>query len=212
MEDYLKAIYKVGKSEGKVTTSATADRMKVSAASVTNMFTKLANMKLIRHTPYQGVELTEAGERVALEVIRHHRLMELYLSQILGMSWDKVDAEAERLEHVISDEFEDRIADALGQPTRDPHGAPIPGKDGTIDEGDDEKLSNVEVGQSVVVRRVSDRDPDILRYLESLGLLPDRRVILKERGVFHGPLVITVAEKDHAISENVASNVWVSRQ
>lgn len=210
VEDYLKSIYKIARVEGKVSTSAIADRLGVSAASVTNMFAKLANMKLLRYTPYQGVELTEAGERIALEMIRHHRLMELYLSQVLGMSWDKVDAEADRLEHVISDEFEDRIADALGNPTHDPHGAPIPSKDGSIADGPHERLSALPAGQQAVVRQVSDRDPEVLRYLESMGMIPDQQIRVKERVPFGGPLVVTIKNHDYTISDEVAGGVLVS--
>ena len=136
IEDYLKTIYKLQHSDapgGRVTTSVIASRMEVAAASATNMIKKLAELNLLIYTPYQGVELTASGEKIALETIRHHRLIELYLSQALGYSWDQIDAEADRLEHAISEEFEDRIDEALGYPTVGAHGEPIPTKQGQID-------------------------------------------------------------------------------
>ena len=140
VQDYLKTIYKLQEQGGAVSTSALAEAMGVAAASATGMVKKLAVLKLARHSPYQGVVLTKAGEKMALEVIRHHRLLELYLAEALGYSWDKVHEEAERLEHVISEEFEEKIFEALGRPTRDPHGDPIPTKDGTLVAGSHERL------------------------------------------------------------------------
>src|SRR5687767_6725143 len=154
IEDYLKAIYAVVREsgEGRATTSAIAERMEVSAASATNMMQKLAEMKLVEYVPYRGVSLTPGGEKIALEVIRHHRLIELYLAEALGYSWDEVHDEAERLEHVISEEFEDKIDAMLGHPTTDPHGDPIPPKSGRPPARATRRLSEVEIGESVVVR------------------------------------------------------------
>lgn len=176
IEDYLKAIYKLHREGGTVTTNAIADRMGVAPASVSNMIKKLARLKLVEHTPYHGVQLTSGGEKVALEVIRHHRLIELYLSHHLGVSLDKLDAEAERLEHVLSEELEEKIAASLGQPTHDPHGDPIPTRDGAVEDLHNPLLSDLRPGQHGVIVRVSDRNPDVLRELTAQRLLPGRHV------------------------------------
>ncbi len=165
IEDYLKAIYKLQKTEGKVFTLAVAERIGVSAASVTVMLKKLAKMNLLKHTPYQGAILTEKGERIALNVIRRHRLSELFLNEFEGLSWDKLDAEVEKLEHVISEELADRIEEVLGYPKTDPHGDPIPTKGGGLEEVFYESLVDSEVGQTVIIRRVSDNSSEILRYI-----------------------------------------------
>ena len=210
VEDYLKVIYKLQTNDQKVTTSAIAERLGVVPASVTNMIKQLDQMRLLTHTRYQGVELTPLGEKVALEVIRHHRLLELYLTEVLGFSWDKVDAEAETLEHFISEELEERLAVALGHPTHDPHGDPIPSKDGTIEESHHDALSDVESGQSAIIRRVSDRDPEVLRYLSSLGLTPQTHVTILSKAPFGGPLMIDVGGEQHAISRELASLIRVA--
>src|SRR5207245_559616 len=172
MQDYLKAIFKLQQDRSAVSTSEIAARMHVSAASATSMVKRLARLRLVAHTPYHGFALTPAGERVALETIRHHRLLELYLSQYLGVSLDKVDGEAERLEHVLSEDVEARIAATLGNPTHDPHGDPIPAKDGTLHDVRHPTLQHLPVGEAGVVDRVSDRSPDLLRRLARLGVLP----------------------------------------
>ena len=195
VQDYLKEIYKLQKGRNpvpSVNTSMISEVMNVAAASVTNMVKKLAEIKLVQHTPYQGVELTPAGEAIALEIIRHHRLLEVYLADALGYRWDEVDAEADRLEHVISEEFEDRIDRALGYPTIDPHGAPIPTKDGAIEQENDPRLSRIEAGQTVTIRQVSDQSSEMLRYMASLGLRPGVEVMVKERAPFNGPLLVRV--------------------
>src|SRR5436309_2316766 len=189
MQDYLKVIYKLSTSGEEVTTSAIALGTEVSAASATNMIKKLAELKLVRHTPYQGVELTPAGRKVALEVIRHHRLLESYLAEALGYSWDQVHAEAEELEHHISEAFEDKIAATLGQPKHDPHGDPIPTRAGQVDERRHQTLAQQpSVGRSAVVCRVSDQDAERLRYLGELGLRPDATLTVVERAPFQGPI------------------------
>jgi len=209
IEDYLKTIYLLSQA-GDVTTSAIALKLKVSAPSVTGMVKKLAEMKLLRHTRYQGVELTAAGKKIALEVIRHHRLLELYLKEALGYSWDMVHDEAEKLEHVISEEFEDRIAEALGWPETDPHGHPIPTKEGVIPRVAVRELVEVEAGQSATVRQVSDRDPGMLRYLGSLGFFPGATVQVLARAPFEGPLRVRVGEVEHAVGRELARHVFVS--
>jgi DtxR family Mn-dependent transcriptional regulator len=172
VEDYLKAIYTLAQANARVTTNGLAERLGVSPASVTNMIKRLARLRLVRHQPYRGVELTEAGEKVALEVIRHHRLLELYLSRHLGVRLHRVHGEADRLEHAISEDLEDRIAVALGQPDLDPHGDPIPARDGSIAGSTARTLFAVRPGQRGLIVRVSDRDDRVVRELEAAGLLP----------------------------------------
>jgi DtxR family Mn-dependent transcriptional regulator len=176
VEDYLKAIYTLAQAEKRVTTNDLADRLAVSAASVTNMMKRLARLRLVRHEPYRGVELTDAGERVALEVIRHHRLLELYLSRHLGVALDRVHDEADRLEHVISEDLEDRISAALGEPALDPHGDPIPTRDGAVASRAVQVLAEAKPGQRGIIARVSDDDEDAVRGLEAAGLLPGAAV------------------------------------
>lgn len=179
VEDYLKGIYTLRRDgdDSRASTSAIAERMNVSAASATNMMQKLAELKLVDYVPYKGVSLTPAGEKIALEVIRHHRLIELYLAEALGYSWDEVHDEAERLEHVISEELEDRIDAMLGYPTIDPHGDPIPPKSGGQPRDEEHRpLSETTEGETVIVRRVHDRDRDVLRDLASLSLVPGTQI------------------------------------
>jgi DtxR family transcriptional regulator, Mn-dependent transcriptional regulator len=211
VEDYLKAIYALSREdlgEDRVSTSAIAERMQVSAASATNMMQRLAEMKLVHYVPYQGVSLTEAGERIALEVIRHHRLLELYLAEALGYPWDAVHDEAERLEHVISEEFEDRIDAMLGHPTTDPHGHPIPPKTGRMPNEEHRRLSEVEPGEVVVVRRVHDRDGGVLRALSLLELVPgvELRVIDRLPG---GPITVERNGKRVSIERELERAVFV---
>ena len=210
IQDYIKAIFKL-QPEGSlgVSTSAIAEKMDVSAASVSGMIKKLAKAGLLTHSPYQGVALTEAGRRVALEMIRHHRLIELYLMKALGYTWDQVDAEAERLEHVISEDMEDRMAAFLDQPTEDPHGDPIPTKEGYMSMVRYAPLSTIDAGQTVRIRRVRDSDPDLLRYLGRLGMYPNVVVEVLARSPFDGPLVVRVCACDHALGAQVTDSVFV---
>ncbi|MFQ5854346.1 MAG: metal-dependent transcriptional regulator [Anaerolineae bacterium] len=210
IEDYLKTIYKLGRSGERVTTSAIAERLQVSPASVTNMVKRLADMNLLAHEPYRGVALTEAGKKMALETIRHHRLLELYLAEALDVPWDKVHAEAERLEHVLSDDLELAIADALGDPLTDPHGAPIPTLQGELDETDHTPLSEVEAGQTVVIRQVSDEDAAKLRYLGSLGLFPNTSIEILDVAPFEGPLTVRVGDEERVVGRELAREVYVT--
>lgn len=212
VEDYLKGIYKLQQEHGRVPTSAVAQRVGVTDASATNMIKRLAELGLARHHPYRGVELSQAGEKVALEVIRHHRLIELYLKEALGYPWDQVDAEAERLEHHISEEFEDRIDAALGHPTVDPHGDPIPSKDGTVDDEYLPRLTDLQPGERAVIRRVSDRDAERLRYLAQLGLYPGVEIYLRERAPFNGPLFVRVGDTEHVLGHDLAATIGVEQR
>ncbi len=212
MEDYLKAIYLLSRDDRRVSTSRLAENLECSAASVTNMLQKLASLKLVQYRPYQGVDLTEAGARVALEVIRHHRLMELYLKEVLGYSWDKVHAEAEELEHVMSEELEERIDKALGYPTRDPHGHPIPGKDGTMTDERLPSLWEVQERTDVIVARVDDRDASVLRHLDSLGIHPEVEIQVLQKAPFNGPVLINLESAEHSLSEELARQIFVRVQ
>ena len=209
MEDYLKAIYLVGREDEKVSTSRLAENLGCSAASVTNMLQRLASLKLVQYRPYQGVNLTDAGARVALEVIRHHRLIELYLKEVLGYSWDRVHAEAEQLEHVMSEELEERMDKALGYPTRDPHGHPIPGKDGTMADERLPSLWEVQELTDVIVARVDDRDASVLRHLDSLGIHPEVEIQVLQKAPFNGPVLITLDSAEHSLSEELARQIFV---
>lgn len=210
IEDYVKTIYKLSRTEDRVTTSAIAERLGVSPASVTNMVKKLAEMNLLQHEPYRGVHLTAAGEKIALETIRHHRLLELYLAEALGIPWDRVHAEAEKLEHVLSDELEAAIADALGDPLIDPHGAPIPTLEGEMHQEEQVPLSETAPGETVVIRRVSDEDPAKLRYLGMLGLFPDTVVEVVEVAPFDGPLTLRVDDEEYVVGRELARTMYVT--
>ena len=210
MEDYLKTIYQQVSHDGRISTSKLAEAMACSPASVTNMLQKLSDLTLVEYTRYRGVSMTPAGARIALEIIRHHRLIELYLSEILGYTWDKVHAEADRLEHVISEEFEEKIDQALGRPRKDPHGHPIPTKDGRIDVEHASTLWEVPEGQTVLVQRVSDRDPKVLRYLASIGIYPEVTLEVTRRSPFNGPVYVEVEGMEHGLSEELAQQIHVA--
>lgn len=177
-QDYLKAIYELSRSQQIASTNALADKLRISPASVTGMIQRLASSKppLVNYRKHQGVTLTKAGERAALEVIRHHRLLETYLVENLGYGWDEVHNEAERLEHVISEEFETRIAERLGNPTRDPHGEPIPTSDLKMPDDSSLSLNDLRPEQQARVSRVYAEDPRFLRHAKGLGLVPGAKI------------------------------------
>jgi DtxR family Mn-dependent transcriptional regulator len=208
IEDYLKTIYSLQQA-GPVSPGAVADRLRVAPASATGMIRRLSALKLVEHEPYQTVKLTPAGERIALEVIRHHRLVELYLVEALGVPWDRVHDEAERLEHVLSDLVEDRMAAALGDPKLDPHGDPIPDRNGIVPPSQHLPLAEMQAGQEGVVRRVSDRDPAMLRYLDQLGLVPQAHIGVTAVAPFDGPVHVRVGRFEHAVGREVARRVYV---
>lgn len=209
MEDYMKAIYQLSDNRKSVSTSQLAERLQCTPASVTNMLQKLSALKMVQYTPYQGVSLTEAGRRVALEVIRHHRLLELYLAEILGYSWDQVHAEADALEHVISEEFEARIDAALGYPKIDPHGHPIPTKEGELQQEKYISLWEAPDNSRVRVKRVSDRDPEVLRYLAQIGIRPNVQIRVMGRDPFNGPVHVQVNQREHTLSEELCRQVFI---
>jgi DtxR family Mn-dependent transcriptional regulator len=209
-QDYLKEIHKLRLEGRKATTSAIAERMGVRPPSATAMVKKLAALGLAEHAPYRGVELTPAGERVALEVIRHHRLLEQYLAQALGLSLDEVHTEADRLEHALSEELEARIDRSLGFPTHDPHGDPIPDRKLKLDLSKLRTLASLEPGDEATIRRVPSDDDELLRYLKTLALVPGRKVRLRSAAPFGGPLTVRVGKSEHAISRELAAGIGVA--
>ncbi|MCS6826808.1 MAG: metal-dependent transcriptional regulator [Caldilinea sp.] len=211
VQDYLKHIYELTEHGSSASTGALAQRLNVKPASVTGMLRKLAaeDPPLVEYQKHQGVMLTADGRRAALEVIRHHRLIEAWLVQSLGYSWDEVHEEAERLEHVISEEFERRIDAALGHPTRDPHGEIIPGADLSMPEDESMPLSALRPGRSATVLRVLARDPNLLRHLDSLGLTPGARIEALDYSPFDNNLTIRVGEKMHVLGLNITTKVFV---
>jgi DtxR family Mn-dependent transcriptional regulator len=215
VDDYLKAILDLGESTERVTTSALAKRLAVTPASVTGMLRRLSaeDPPFVEYEKHRGVKLTDHGRLRALEVLRHHRLLERFLHDTLGYSWDEVHAEAERLEHAISETLEDRIAESLGDPEVDPHGHPIPRKDGSVPEREEAPLMSVRPGESAVLSRVSDEDPALLRYLAELGLRPGVRLAVEGRDPFDGPLVLRLAGARGPafnLSRRVAAEMFVA--
>ena len=198
IENYAKAIYALARrGDGTVTTNALAERVGVSAGSASSMVKKLAERGLVEHEPYGGVQLTAEGRRVALSVLRHHRLLELYLAEHLGVPWDRVHEEAEALEHVISEDLAARIAAKLGHPTHDPHGDPIPDAALVIDEGHTRSLAEMDIGERGRFVRVSDTDPEMLRYLDGRGIALGDELEVVAREPFDGPLTVRFGSEDH---------------
>ncbi|MGH2873884.1 MAG: metal-dependent transcriptional regulator [Solirubrobacteraceae bacterium] len=210
IDDYAKAIYMLEeRGSGSVTTNSLAERLNVTPASASGMVKRLGELGLVSHRPYRGVVLTDAGRRVALEVIRHHRLLELYLVQSLGLSWDRVHEEAEVLEHVLSEELEEVIAAKLGDPTYDPHGDPIPSRELEIEEVSTESLEALAPGARGTFARVSDSDPAMLRYLSQLGIAPGDELEVVERQPFGGPLFVRFGDRVHALGGDLALAIRV---
>jgi DtxR family transcriptional regulator, Mn-dependent transcriptional regulator len=210
LEDYLKEIYKLQAAGGRATTSALAKRRGVAPASASTMLRKLAALGLVEHQRYRGATLTQAGEKAAVEIIRHHRLLEQYLAAELGLRIEAVHAEAERLEHYLSEELEARIDESLGYPTHDPHGHPIPDGDLNVEQLEPRKLSSLVPGEAAVIRRVPDADADLLRYLADLRLLPGERVELRASSPFEGPVTVAVAGVERSIAREMADLISVS--
>jgi DtxR family Mn-dependent transcriptional regulator len=212
VQDYAKAIYSLHeRSDEPVSTSALAERLDVSPASASAMVKRLEALGLATRKPYHGVELTPSGRRVALEVIRHHRLLELYLAEALGMPWDRVHEEAEVLEHAISPELSELIAAKLGNPTHDPHGDPIPTVDGEIERASSQPLGDLEPGDRGVFVRISDSDPEMLRWLSERGIAPGDRLEVLERQPFDGPLLVRFGSGDHALGGGIVRMMRVER-
>lgn len=209
VEDYLKAIYELERSGGSAATTEIAQRLAIAPASVSGMIRRLAEQGLLEHERYRGVRLTDEGRRVALRMIRRHRIIEAYLTQMLGYPWDRVHDEAERLEHAASDELVDRMATALGEPEVDPHGDPIPTREGVIDERVHRTLDQLAPGEWGRVVSVSDRDGARLRYLGELGLKPGEEVAVVERAPFDGPISVRIGGELYQIGRGLAVIVRV---
>jgi DtxR family Mn-dependent transcriptional regulator len=210
VQDYAKAIYALEqRGTTTVSTNAIAGRMGVTAASASSMVKRLDGMGLVTHVPYRGVQLTDAGLKVALEVLRHHRLLELYLAETLGVPWDRVHDEAEVLEHVLSEELEELIATKLGDPTHDPHGDPIPTRDGHIAEAPTTALDDLGPGARGTFVRVSDSDPEMLRYLAERGIAPGHRLEVIEKQPFDGPVFVRFGKDVHVLGGGLARSMRV---
>src|SRR2546423_4194294 len=210
VEDYLKAIYAIGKGTGPAATNEIAQRLDLAPASVSGMVRRLADQGLLAYERYHGVKLTDSGRRAALRTLRRHRVIEAYLAEALNYPWDRVHEEAERLEHAASDELVDRMAATIGEPEVDPHGAPIPARDGSVDETVYRSLAELEVGTAGVVVRVSDEDPEVLRYLAELSIVPGKRLTLKSRAPFDGPITLTIGRQELSIGPALAARVMVA--
>jgi DtxR family Mn-dependent transcriptional regulator len=213
VEDYLKAIYDLELVGAPASTNDIADRLAISPASVSGMVRRLADQGLITHEPYRGVRLTGDGRRAALRTLRRHRILECYLTEVLGYPWDRVHAEAERLEHAASEELVERMASALGDPVQDPHGAPIPTRDGRVEESALRTLAEAAPGEQVRVRRVHDKEPERLRYLAELGIRPGSVVRILDKAPFDGPITLWVDEAGggatRAVGVGLAAQVFV---
>lgn len=210
-EDYLKAIYRLAPGLQPASTNDIAERLGLSAPSVSGMIKRLSDQGFIEHSPYHGVVLTGEGRRAALRVVRRHRLIEAYLVAFLGYSWDTVHDEAERLEHAVSDLLVERMARALGNPRFDPHGDPIPAPDGTVDESRYTPLSEVPGGDTVEIRRVDTSQGDRLRYLEHRGLVPGAWIRVVEHHPFGGPVVVVVGEQELSVGTELARQILCNR-
>lgn len=209
IEDYLKNIFKIQSSEGKVGTTALSRKLGINPASVTEMIKKLAEEGIVTHTPYRGVRLTQEGRKRALQIIRRHRLWEAFLVEVLKFDWHEIDEEADRLEHLMSAKLEQHIDELLGFPRTDPHGDAIPSPGGSMADLPRASLDEVEEGDTVVVLRVSDASPEILRLASKLGIALNRKIRVKERVRFDGTLRVSVGRKEQFISSKLAQNIFV---
>jgi DtxR family Mn-dependent transcriptional regulator len=210
VEDYLKVIYHLSLKGEPAGTTDIAHLLELSPPSVSGMIKRLAEQGLLAHVPYKGVELTIEGRRLALRMVRRHRLLEAYLVEFLGYDWDTVHEEAERLEHAVSDALISRMADALGNPRVDPHGHPIPAADGSIEELTFTPLPDVPVGATVEIRRVDARQPDRLRYLATLGLKPGTAVTVLDRQPFSGPITLRAGAQEHVVGHELGMELFCS--
>jgi DtxR family transcriptional regulator, Mn-dependent transcriptional regulator len=212
-ENYAKALYELqGRGPEGIGTTAVAQRLGVTSASASGMLRRLADEGVVDYAPYRGARLTPEGERIALEVIRHHRLIELFLAEVLGMPWDRVHEEAEVLEHHISEELEELIAAKLGEPALDPHGDPIPDRDLEVSADDSVPLSDLEPGDAAVFTRVSDSDASMLRYLADRSIQPGTSLVVNSREPFGGPLFVEIGDRVHPFGAELAESMRVRRR
>jgi DtxR family transcriptional regulator, Mn-dependent transcriptional regulator len=209
VEDYLKAVYELERAGEPAATTELAFRLGVAPASVTGMVRRLAEAGLLTHEPYRGARLTGQGRQAALRTLRRHRVIESYLVRALGYRWDEVDAEAERLEHAASDRFVDRMAESIGEPTVDPHGAPIPSREGAVAEQRYRPLADLAAGATAEVMQVSDDDPSLLRHLDDLAIRPGSVVRLVERAPFGGPITLVIGRVARVVGPALAERILV---
>jgi DtxR family transcriptional regulator, Mn-dependent transcriptional regulator len=210
IEDYLKAIYELQETKASVSTSALAAKLEVTPASVTGMLKKLSSLNLVVYQPYRGVNLTEVGEKAAVEIVRHHRLIELFLAEALGVPWDMVHEEAHKIEHVLSEYLEEQMDAALGYPTVDPHGAPIPNRDGMIKPRDSMPLGELKPGETALVVEVNDHSPAFLRQVAEIGIFPQEPITVLDRDPMSGTMIIRVENTEQVIGCEVYNNVFVT--
>ncbi|HTY09580.1 MAG TPA: metal-dependent transcriptional regulator [Bacteroidota bacterium] len=208
-ENYLKNIYELESGKKKVTTSRLASKLKISPASVTDMVKKLSEKGFLRHEPYKGVAVTEKGKRSALQIIRKHRLWEMFLAEVLHFSWDTIHEEAEEFEHIMSERMEEKIDEVLGYPKVDPHGDPIPQKDGTIATMNIRPLGEAGEGMTVRVLRVHDANPELLQYASSIGLSLNKRIFVKQKNKFDDSLVVKIGTRETVVSSVLAKNIFI---
>lgn len=212
IEEYLEAIFNLQEAGGPVTTKQLAKRLGLKPASVTEMVKRLAAQKLVKHTPYKGAILTDKGSAAAAVLVRRHRLSERFLADMLGVPWDQIHDEACKFEHVISDTVEQKLLEALGNPTTCPHGNPIPGADGTVDSQNAEPLAIMQPKSRGTIARITDESPEFLQYLAQLGLMPNAPVEVEEVAPFGGPIVVKTRGASYAIGRGVADHIFVTRK
>ncbi|MBN1874312.1 MAG: metal-dependent transcriptional regulator [Anaerolineae bacterium] len=209
IEDYLQAIYEIEAEHERVSTTALAEWIGVKPASATAMLKKLSDMGLVMYEPYQGAVLSEKGKTHALEIIRHHQLLELFLAEVLDVPWDRVYEEAHRIEHALSEYIETRIDEVLGHPTKCPHGTPIPSADGTVVPRSWVRLADLHTGQTAIVSRVSDYDAELLRHLSTLHIVPQTTLTVTAVAPFEGPVTVRIGEEEQVIGHQVAKHIFV---
>ncbi|QNN25031.1 metal-dependent transcriptional regulator [Planctomycetales bacterium ZRK34] len=211
VEDYIKHIWKLNQQGDRATTKAIAERLDLGNGTVSGMLKQLAQRGLVEHEPYYGAKLTEAGERLALRIIRRHRLIELFLVETLGLGWDQVDRDAERMEHAVSDDLIDRIDQFLGRPQVDPHGAPIPNADGQVEQQNYHRLSDLKPGQRGLVGRVSDSEPKFLQYLDAVGIGLGVMIEVVDLGPF-GAMHVRVGDTESHLAREASQRIHVQVQ
>jgi DtxR family Mn-dependent transcriptional regulator len=211
MGDYLLAIYRLGERAGRITTTEVARALRVSLASATDMLKKLAQRRLVRHLPYRGASLTPRGKQKALALLRKHRLSERFLYEKVGVGWDRVHEEAHKLEHILSDEVESKMAATLKEPETCPHGSPIPTQDGRIHEEPSEPLPELKDRTAGKIIRITTDEPKLLRYIATLGLMPGARVVVEAKAPMRGPVMVRVGSSTYALGRDVAARIWVQR-
>jgi len=210
-EEYLEAIYKLEQKDGSAKTMELANELKVVPGSITNTIENLEKRRLVIHEPYKGVKLTEKGRKLALKIIRRHRLAERLLTDILHLDWSKVHDEACKLEHNLSENIVKPLEKALGNPKTCPHGNPIPSEQGKMEEAKSELLASLNLGESGIITKITEEKQDVLQYLATLGLVPSASVEIKEKAPFNGPIIVKTMGASYALGRNIASVIWVKK-